>query len=76
MSDQDDVTQVIHFQHADDVGNMGGEVNGRIDQMRAVSLSGEGYRKRAMPGRFEMRNEPVPAPTAMPCAMNENEGRL
>ena len=74
MSDQDDVTQVIHFQHADHIGNMGTEVNGWIDQVRPISLPGKRDRKRTMPGRFEMRNEPVPAPTAVPCAMNENEG--
>src|SRR5258708_568206 len=37
MSDQDDVIQVIHFQHADDVRHVCVEVNGRTDQMRTVS---------------------------------------
>jgi hypothetical protein len=68
--------RVIHFQHADHVGNVSGEVDGWMDQVRAVSLSGERHRKRTMAGGFEMGNDPVPAPTAMPRAMNENKGRL
>src|SRR5258708_14683411 len=76
MSDQDDVPEVIHLQHADNVRHMGVQVNGRTDQMCAVSRSGKRYRKRTMPGSLQKRNDPVPAPAAMPSPMNENKGRF
>ena len=75
MSDEYDAVQVIHFQHADHVGDMGVEVDGWVDEMRAIPLSSKRHRKGAMAGRFEVGNDPVPAPTAMPRAMNQNEGR-
>jgi len=74
MSDQYDIVEVVHFQHAGDIGDMGIKINRGTDQMRAVAQTRERYGERSMAGRLEEWHKLVPAPATVPGAMDENEG--
>jgi hypothetical protein len=74
MSDQHNIIKIVHLQHAHNIGDMSCKIDGRIDQMCTISQARERYGEHAMTPSLKKWHKPIPAPAAMPCTMDQNEG--
>ena len=74
VADQDDLAQLLGLDHIGDVGHEGVEREREREQMAAVAETGLGGREHAMPHGPQAIGDAHLAPTAMPVAVDENEG--
>ncbi len=74
MADEADVAQVFVFDHVDDVGDVGVEIDRAARQVRALAEPGERRREHGMALRAQKIGDTTPAPAAVPGAMHQHEG--
>ena len=73
VPDQHDIAQVLHLEHADDIGDVGVEIDRRAGEMRALAEAGIGRRPQLMPGGAHQRAHLLPGPGRRPGAMGDDE---
>src|SRR5438876_385751 len=76
MADQHDVLEALPFDHVDDVGDVGREIDLGIDQVTALAEPGHRRREYLVAFLLEQVGDPPPAPPAMPGAVHQHEGFL
>src|SRR5688500_4298509 len=74
MRDQAHVLEILPFEQVDDVGDVGVEGDVLAEKMRAVRKPGQRRREDLVTLGFEKVRDALPAPAAVPCAVNEHEG--
>jgi hypothetical protein len=68
------VAQPLPFQQVHDIGDMGGEIDTRRQQMRALAQPGQRRRKNNVAIAAKPIGDAPPAPAAMPSTVNQHKG--
>ena len=74
VADQHDVLEPLPFDHVDDVGHVGGEIDLGIEQVRALAQPGHGRREHLVAALLQEIGDAPPAPAAVPGAVHQHEG--
>ena len=75
VRDQHDVAQILHLEHADDVGNLGVEIDRRARGMGPLAKAGIGRRPQLMASGPQQWAHFLPGPGCRPGAMGDDEHR-
>jgi hypothetical protein len=71
VPDEHDVALVL--EQADDVVDVGAEPDLRAQQVGLVAVAGQGRREHPVSGGFQARDHPIPAASAVPSAVDQQE---
>jgi hypothetical protein len=74
VHDQADVPEVLPFEHVDEIGDVGVEIDILAQEVRAFADAGERRREHLVPLLFQEVRDAPPAPAAVPGAVHEHEG--
>lgn len=69
MPDEHDVDEVLVFDQAGDVVDVGAEPDRGAQQVCPVAVAGQRRREHPVPGRLQQRDHPVPASPVVPGAV-------
>src|SRR5207302_3860142 len=73
VADEHRALQTLVAQNADDVGDVGGEIDGRRGEVGALADAGERRREDLVAGRAQEVRNALPHPAAAPGAVNQYE---
>jgi hypothetical protein len=73
VANQDRGLDLVRGEEIEDVSDVGVEAGFRGEQRRFLGQPGQGWRPNSMPLGPQERRDPVPAPPAMPTAVDEDE---
>jgi hypothetical protein len=74
VHDQADVLEVLPFEHVDEVGDVGVEIDVLAHEVRALADASERRREDLVALLFQEVGDAPPAPAAMPRAVHQHEG--
>src|SRR5262245_65037750 len=73
MTNENDIAQPFPLDYVCDVLDMGREVDTLIQEVRALTQTGEGRREDLVSQPFQLISHAPPAPATMPSAVYEDE---
>ena len=73
VHDQADVLEVLPFEHVDEVGDVGVEIDVLAHEVRALADAGERRREHLVALLFQQVRHAPPAPAAVPRAVHQHE---